>query len=282
MMAPKMEARILQELAPKSTDRVLEVGTGSGYMAALLAHRAAHVHSVEILPELKRLRRSEPPRARASRNVTVEARRRGARLAEARALRRDRADRVDARCCPMRSSTQLAPGGRLFAVVGEPPVMEARLVTCVGRRARSTPWTCSRRSSRRSRTRSSATSSSSRRDVVAAAPIAPTWIRSRPDSCRRGSTIASRARRCCSTCASRGSSRSAACRTRVQRADERGAGARWTSSTPRRTRCVICHHGARSFQVAMFLERRGFARVHNLLGGVDAWAREVDPSMAVY
>jgi rhodanese-related sulfurtransferase len=45
---------------------------------------------------------------------------------------------------------------------------------------------------------------------------------------------------------------------------------------------VICHHGARSFQVGMFLERRGFARVYNLLGGVDAWAREVDPSMAVY
>jgi rhodanese-related sulfurtransferase len=45
---------------------------------------------------------------------------------------------------------------------------------------------------------------------------------------------------------------------------------------------VICHHGARSFQVGIFLERRGFARVYNLLGGVDAWAREVDPSMAVY
>ncbi len=45
---------------------------------------------------------------------------------------------------------------------------------------------------------------------------------------------------------------------------------------------VICHHGARSFQVGMFLERRGFARVYNLLGGVNAWAREVDPSMAVY
>jgi rhodanese-related sulfurtransferase len=45
---------------------------------------------------------------------------------------------------------------------------------------------------------------------------------------------------------------------------------------------VICHHGARSFQVGMFLERRGFGRVYNLLGGVDAWAREVDPSMAVY
>jgi len=45
---------------------------------------------------------------------------------------------------------------------------------------------------------------------------------------------------------------------------------------------VICHHGARSFQVAMFLERRGFARVYNLAGGVDAWARRVDSSMATY
>jgi rhodanese-related sulfurtransferase len=45
---------------------------------------------------------------------------------------------------------------------------------------------------------------------------------------------------------------------------------------------VICHHGARSFQVGIFLERRGFGRVYNLLGGVDAWAREIDPSMAVY
>ena len=45
---------------------------------------------------------------------------------------------------------------------------------------------------------------------------------------------------------------------------------------------VICHHGGRSMQVAMFLESNGFARVHNLAGGVDAWARNVDPSMPVY
>jgi rhodanese-related sulfurtransferase len=45
---------------------------------------------------------------------------------------------------------------------------------------------------------------------------------------------------------------------------------------------VICHHGGRSMQVAMFLEKSGFARVHNLAGGVDAWARTVDPSMPVY
>ena len=45
---------------------------------------------------------------------------------------------------------------------------------------------------------------------------------------------------------------------------------------------VICHHGARSMQVALFLERQGFANVLNLAGGVDAWARAVDPAMPVY
>lgn len=45
---------------------------------------------------------------------------------------------------------------------------------------------------------------------------------------------------------------------------------------------VICHHGSRSMQVAMFLERQGFSNVHNLTGGVDAWARTVDPSMPLY
>ncbi|MGH8704755.1 MAG: rhodanese-like domain-containing protein [Burkholderiales bacterium] len=45
---------------------------------------------------------------------------------------------------------------------------------------------------------------------------------------------------------------------------------------------VICHHGSRSLQVALFLEQQGFARAHNLAGGVDAWARSVDPAMPVY
>jgi rhodanese-related sulfurtransferase len=45
---------------------------------------------------------------------------------------------------------------------------------------------------------------------------------------------------------------------------------------------VVCHHGGRSMQVAMFLERAGFGRVYNLAGGVDAWARQVDNSMATY
>lgn len=45
---------------------------------------------------------------------------------------------------------------------------------------------------------------------------------------------------------------------------------------------VICHHGARSMQVCMFLERKGFGQVHNLLGGIEGWAREVDPGMNRY
>ncbi|MBB5019373.1 rhodanese-related sulfurtransferase [Chitinivorax tropicus] len=45
---------------------------------------------------------------------------------------------------------------------------------------------------------------------------------------------------------------------------------------------VICHHGMRSMQVALFLQRAGFNHVINLQGGVDAWAREVDPNMATY
>lgn len=45
---------------------------------------------------------------------------------------------------------------------------------------------------------------------------------------------------------------------------------------------AICHHGGRSMQVAMFLERQGFKRVHNLMGGIDAWSRTIDPSVPTY
>jgi rhodanese-related sulfurtransferase len=45
---------------------------------------------------------------------------------------------------------------------------------------------------------------------------------------------------------------------------------------------MICHHGARSFQVGMFLEQQGFTSVINLHGGVAAWARDVDPTMPTY
>ena len=45
---------------------------------------------------------------------------------------------------------------------------------------------------------------------------------------------------------------------------------------------AICHHGGRSMQVALFLEKQGFKRVHNLVGGIDAWSRTVDPAVPLY
>lgn len=51
---------------------------------------------------------------------------------------------------------------------------------------------------------------------------------------------------------------------------------------PQQDIVVICHHGARSMQVAMFLENRGYASVHNLSGGVNGWAMNVEPAMRRY
>jgi protein-L-isoaspartate(D-aspartate) O-methyltransferase len=130
MLQPKVEARILQEVAPGGTDRVLEVGTGSGYMAALLAHRARHIHSVEISPALKRLGEGNLRRAGIV-NVTVEqgdAARGWSKHAPYDVIVLTGSTPV----LPEGFLAQLAPGGRLFAVVGEAPVMSARLVTAVG------------------------------------------------------------------------------------------------------------------------------------------------------
>jgi rhodanese-related sulfurtransferase len=51
---------------------------------------------------------------------------------------------------------------------------------------------------------------------------------------------------------------------------------------PDREVVAVCHHGGRSQQVAMFLEKNGFSKVHNLQGGVDAWSRTVDPAVPLY
>lgn len=51
---------------------------------------------------------------------------------------------------------------------------------------------------------------------------------------------------------------------------------------PQQDLVVVCHHGMRSLQVAMYLQRCGFDRVCNLQGGIDAWARDVEPAMARY
>src|SRR5207237_356154 len=71
MFTPKLEARLLQEIQLKKHENVLEIGAGSGYMAALLAHKGRHVTSIEISPELKALATANLARAGVG-NVTVE------------------------------------------------------------------------------------------------------------------------------------------------------------------------------------------------------------------
>lgn len=128
MMTPKMEARIVQELALRKTDRVLEVGTGSGYLTALLARRGSRVHSLEIRPALAAFGRANLERHGAD-NVMVEIGD-GARGDPKRAPYDAIVLTGSTPVLPHSLLEQLAPAGRLFAVVGEPPVMVARLVTC--------------------------------------------------------------------------------------------------------------------------------------------------------
>ena len=130
MWQPKIEARVLQELAPKKSDRVLEVGTGSGYLTALLAHRAARVHSVEINPVLAAFGRKNLERQGAE-NVSLEIGD-AARGWPAHAPYDVIVLTGSTPLLPRAFLDQLAPGGRLFAVVGEAPAMAARLVTRTG------------------------------------------------------------------------------------------------------------------------------------------------------
>jgi len=128
MWQPKLEARVLQELGLRRTDRVLEVGTGSGYLTALLAHRAAQVCSVEIRPDLARFGRGNLERHGAE-NVTLEVGD-AARGWPGRAPYDVIVLTGSTPVLPQPFLAQLAPGGRLFAVVGEAPAMTARLVEC--------------------------------------------------------------------------------------------------------------------------------------------------------
>ncbi|HMM46786.1 MAG TPA: protein-L-isoaspartate O-methyltransferase [Thiobacillaceae bacterium] len=128
MWTPRLEARVLQEMAIQPADRVLEIGTGSGYLAALLAALAAEVVSVDIVPEFT-ASAAQKLRAHGIENVSLH-------TADA---ARDWPDDAGFDVIILTGSTplppdafrrRLRPGGRLFAVVGEAPVMQARLTTC--------------------------------------------------------------------------------------------------------------------------------------------------------
>lgn len=128
MWPPRLEARVLQELALRPTDRVLEIGTGSGYFTALLATQAAAVVSVDIVPEFT-ASATRKLRAHGFENVTLHSGY-GA---------RDWPDEASFDVIVLTGSTPLLSeafrrrlnvGGRLFAIVGEAPVMQAQLITC--------------------------------------------------------------------------------------------------------------------------------------------------------
>jgi protein-L-isoaspartate(D-aspartate) O-methyltransferase len=129
MFAPKVEARILQELQIRPHEHVLEIGTGSGYMAALAAHKAQHVLSIEIDDRLRRFAEANLARA-GVRNVRVEAGD-GALGWPARAPYDVIIVSGGLPALPPGLPEQLKVGGRLAAIVGEPPVMTAQIVTRV-------------------------------------------------------------------------------------------------------------------------------------------------------
>jgi protein-L-isoaspartate(D-aspartate) O-methyltransferase len=109
----------------RKTDRVLEVGTGSGYLTALMSHRAAHVTSVEISPAIAAFGRANLERHGAE-NVALETG--DAAHGWAGAAPYDVIVLTGSTpILPRSFIEQLAVGGRLFAVVGEPPVMTAQL-----------------------------------------------------------------------------------------------------------------------------------------------------------
>jgi protein-L-isoaspartate(D-aspartate) O-methyltransferase len=133
MLAPRVEARMLQELQVQRHEHVLEVGAGSGFMAALLAHRARQVVSLEILPTLAKMAQQNLHRA-AVMNATVRCANGAAGLAGEGPF-----DAImlsgSVAAVPQALLEQLKVGGRLIAIVGDEPVMRARLYTRADTRA---------------------------------------------------------------------------------------------------------------------------------------------------
>ena len=127
MVAPRIDARLMHDVALKPTDKVLEIGTGSGYLTALLADRSHHVVSLEINPELHANARKNLQRAGIN-NVDL-------RLEDGSAGAADIGpfDAIvlggSVHEVPKEMLEQIKIGGRLIAIVGEEPVMQATLYT---------------------------------------------------------------------------------------------------------------------------------------------------------
>ncbi|AGU50928.1 protein-L-isoaspartate O-methyltransferase [Variovorax paradoxus] len=127
MLSPKVEARMLQDLHVQKHESVLEIGTGSGFMAALLAHRAAQVLSLEIDPALA-ARAAETLRQNGVANVEVRNADGAVPLPSGPSFDVIVLSGSVARI-PQNLLGSLKVGGRLAAIVGEEPMMRAHFVT---------------------------------------------------------------------------------------------------------------------------------------------------------
>ena len=133
MFTPKLEARILQEVGLKKHENVLEIGAGSGYMAALLAYKGRHVTSVEIEPELKALAEKNLA-ANGVSNVKVELGN-GAQGWGNGAHFDVIVISASVPVLPEVFMQQVKVGGRILAIIGDAPVMSAHLITRVSENA---------------------------------------------------------------------------------------------------------------------------------------------------
>jgi protein-L-isoaspartate(D-aspartate) O-methyltransferase len=129
MFSPQLEGRCLQALAVRREDDILEIGTGSGFLAACLARMGRRVRTLEIFEDLATAA-ADTLKARSVTNVTVE-------FADGSKLRAEPQYDVIALTASLpvyddRFERALKPGGRLFVVVGAGAVMTARLVTRIG------------------------------------------------------------------------------------------------------------------------------------------------------
>jgi len=130
MLTPRLQARLMQDLALQPTDKVLEIGTGSGYTTALMARQAQRVLSLEINPEIATLARANLQKANIT-NVEV-------RVADGAAGAAADApfDAIllggSVTDVPQALLGQLKEGGRLIAIVGNEPIMHAMLIERTG------------------------------------------------------------------------------------------------------------------------------------------------------
>ena len=132
MLAPRVEARLLQALHVARHERVLEIGTGSGFMAALLAHKAQQVITMEIRPALAAMATANLRRAGIANATVLEAD--GTRGLPAQAPFDAILLSGSVAAVPQALLDQLKTGGRLLAIVGDEPVMCATLFTRVAER----------------------------------------------------------------------------------------------------------------------------------------------------